>query len=182
MGLVNTALCRAGVLAGLAALAGCGGSAPVGLSTAPCPRISILADGADLTRFRPGGPQDLSAMAVDARITGFQAQCDFAGRDRLDVRVTPQFSVERGPALAGRTADLPWFLAVSTPEEEVLDRTAETTRVAFAQNVGRAAASGPTVRFTMPIGNGVRAQDFLVRLSFQLDEAELAYNRARGPR
>ncbi|MGG5823688.1 hypothetical protein [Falsiroseomonas sp. HW251] len=182
MRLINTGLCRVAALAWLAALAACGGSGPAGVTTAPCPRISILADGADLTRFRPGGPRDLSAMAVDARITGFQAQCDFASARRLDVRVTPEFAVERGPAATGRTVDLPWFLAVSTAEEEVLDRTTSSTRVTFPQNVGRAGAVGPTVRFTMPIGEGVRAQDYLVRIAFQLDADELAYNRTRGPR
>lgn len=177
----NTGMCLAGGLAMLA-LAGCSSSPPTGVSTAPCPRIAILADGADLTRFRPGGPADLATMTVDARIVGFDAQCDFQGRDRLDVRVTPRFSAERGPAADGRSFDLPWFLAVSTADEEVLDRTASVTRVTFPQNVGRAAATGPTVRFTMPIGNGGRAQDYLVRIAFQLDEQQLAYNRARGPR
>lgn len=171
------------------ALAGCGlgdlVSAPTGASTAPCPRIAILADGADVTRFRPGGERDLTAMTLDARIAGFDARCDFAGRDRrvLEVRVTPRFTAERGPAAEGRTAELPWFVAMSDANDSaVLDRQTATTRLAFAANTPRASATGPTVRLNMPVGEGLRATDYNLRIAFQLSPEELAVNRQRGPR
>ena len=31
---------------------------------APCPRVTILADGADVTRFRPGAPPDFVLVAA----------------------------------------------------------------------------------------------------------------------
>lgn len=187
---VESGLARKGAIAALLAvplaLAGCGGSdnAPRA-GAAPCPRIAILADGADLTRYRAGSPRDLSAMTVDARIAGFDARCDFAGRDRnlLEVRITPRFDAERGPAAEGRTADLPWFVAVSdTADTEVFGRVSASTRVAFAPNVARAQVSGPSVQLTVPIGAERRAADYAVRISFQLTPEDLAQNRARGVR
>lgn len=182
---------RVGAVALAAGLAGCGAAdslfstAPTGASTAPCPRIAILADGADLTRFRPDAGRDLTAMQVDARITGFDARCDFAGRDRraLDVRVSPRFSAERGPAFEGRTADLPWFVAMTDVNDSaVLDRQAAVTRVSFPANQQRATAGGGTLRFTVPVAEGLRATDYILRISFQLTQEELALNRQRGPR
>jgi hypothetical protein len=170
------------------ALASCGAlpsfeSNPAG--TAPCPRIAILADGADLTRFRPGAGPDLTAMVLDARLTGFDARCDYAGRDRrsLDVRVTPRFAVERGPAFEGRVAELPWFVAMTDANDTaLLERVAATTRVSFAANTPVATATGQPVRLTVPVAEGLRARDYTLRLSFQLTPEELALNRSRGPR
>ena len=49
-------------LAGAAFLAACGGGSGIASDSppAPCPRITILADGADVTQFRPGGGQEPS--------------------------------------------------------------------------------------------------------------------------
>ncbi len=172
-------------MAGLALLAGCGGSGGSDSGSAPCPRIAILADGADVTRFRPGAARDLTAMTVDARIAGFDARCDFAGRGQrqLEVRITPRFEAERGPAATDRTAELPWFVALSDAGDTILlDRVSATTRVTFPPNVARATATGQPLRVSMPVGEGRRAGDYILRLSFQLSPEELALNRQRGPR
>jgi hypothetical protein len=179
---------RATVMAGMAGLlllAGCGGSGSPDSGSAPCPRIAILADGADLTRFRAGAARDLTAMTVDARIAGFDASCDYTGRGqrRLDVRITPRFEAERGPGATDRSVDLPWFVALSDAgDANLLDRVASATRVTFTPNVARAQATGRPVRVSMPVGDGVRAGDYIIRLSFQLTPEELALNRQRGPR
>jgi hypothetical protein len=176
----------AGALGLPLALAACGGSAnapPPG--AAPCPRIAILADGADLTRYRPGAGRDLTGMTLDARIAGFEARCDFAdsNRNALAVRITPRFDAERGPAAEGRSVDLPWFVALSdTADTEMLARIAGTTRVTFPPNVPRTQVPGQAVQLTVPIAPGQRATDYVVRVSFQLTPEELALNRARGPR
>ena len=126
----------------LLALAGCSGSGfGSGSSSAPCPRIALLAEGAEVTRYRPGAPRDLTQMAYDAQIVGFEARCDYTGRDRsgLEVRVTPRFAAELGPAAQGRTVDLPWFVAVTDfGDTEILNRITATSRLTFAQNVNRA--------------------------------------------
>jgi hypothetical protein len=168
-------------------LAGCGSSSePVPLARqAPCPGISILADGADLTRFTQGSDYDLTRMVVDARIAGFEARCDWVSSDRrsLEVLVTPRFDAERGPAARERNLELPWFVAVTADNDtRVLDRQAYATRVSFPPNVARAQATAQPVRLVLPLGNGTRAEDYVVRLSFQLTQEELALNRRRGPR
>lgn len=167
-------------------LGACGGGASApSANAAPCPRIAILADGADLTRFRPGAPRDLTAMTLDARVTGFDARCDFVGRDRrvLEVRVTPRFEAERGPAADGRAADLPWFVALSdAADAAVLERVAATTRVSFPASVTRASATGRPAILSVPVGGNLRAADYAVRISFQLTPEELELNRQRGAR
>ena len=175
------------ILGALLALGACSStpSGPLGSAQAPCPRIAILADGADLTAFQAGGPRDLTAMVLDARITGFDATCDYSGRDRraLDIRITPRFEAERGPAAQGRAAELPWFVALSDiGDTTLIDRQAFTTRLTFPTNVPRLVGPGATARVSLPLAEGVRAVDYAIRISFQLSPEQLAQNRARGPR
>jgi hypothetical protein len=166
-------------------LAACGGGPAPGTAQAPCPRIAILADGADLTRFRPGAPRDLTAMVVDARITGFDARCDFTGRgaNAVEVRIVPRFEAERGPAAEGRGAELPWVVVLSDPaDQETLARVAGTTAVTFPPNVARTLATGRPAVLTIPATGEARIAAYPVRIAFQLTQEEFAFNRQRGPR
>lgn len=153
-------------------------------STAPCPRITIIADAADLTRFRPGPRQDHAALELDARVLGFNARCDFVNRgDGLEVLVAPGFEAERGPASRAPQAALPWFVAVTDPRDsQIFDKRNYETPVRFPANVARARAQGEEVRMVLPLTEGRRTGDFAVRIGFQLTPDELALNRRRGPR
>ncbi|WP_270935596.1 hypothetical protein [Falsiroseomonas oryzae] len=175
---------KAGAL-GLALLVAACGSGPAPGSTAPCPRIAILAEGADITRFRQGAPRDLTAQVVDVRISGFEATCDFIGRDtrRLAIRVTPRFDAELGPAAQGRTVDLPWFVALTNPEDTAeLARRDGIARMVFPPNVQRTTFVARPEQLTLTVEEGRRAAEYLVRVSLQLTPDELAQNRQRGPR
>jgi len=166
-------------LAGL--LAACSGTED--LPPAACPRITILAEGADLTRFAPGGGQDLTAMTADARIQGLAARCDYGRRGRsVEVNLTVTFDVERGPAARGQVA-MPWFVAVTDGDDQrLIERRAYEVGVSFPANVNRTRTSSPPILMSFPIGDGRRITDYNVRVSFLLTEQELAYNRRRGTR
>lgn len=165
-------------------LAGCGG-APRNImanATAPCPHIGVLADAADLTRFRPGGGRDLTAMTLNASISGFQAKCDYAsGRQGgLDVTLTPAFTAERGPAAQGRTAEIPYMVAVAEGES-IQDRAAYALAVEFPPNVSKLRSEGEELSIRLP-GDPQQAAGKTIWIGFVLSPEELALNRERGPR
>lgn len=163
-------------------LAGCGGGGALPQMTAPCPRVAILADAADLTRFRAGGGRDLTAMELNASVAGFQARCDYApGGAGLDVTLTPGFTAERGPAATGRAAEIPYMVAVAEGENRILARQAYTMRVSFPANVSRIRSTGEEVTIRIP-GSPQEAARKQVWLGFVLSPEELALNRERGPR
>ena len=176
-------LVLAAALAGLGPAA-CGGGDRGQTLPVACPRPGILADGADLTRWRPGPVQDLTTLVFDARITGLNGSCRPGRRDRtLEVTLTPSFAVERGPAGSGeRVADLPWFVAVVGPGDEILQRQAFAERVPFSRGEPRVAGEGQPVRLSLPVGEERRATDYRILVSFALTPEELAANRRRGPR
>ena len=67
--------------------------------------------------------QDLTTLEFDARLAGLNGNCS-AGRGNrsVEVRLTADFSVERGAAAQGRVVDLPWFVAILDPDGQVLGR------------------------------------------------------------
>jgi hypothetical protein len=175
--------CIAGGVALL--LAGCGERSPTNLlerAQAPCPRIGVIADAADLTRFRAGGGSDLTALEVNARVSGFQVSCDYAPRrSGLVVTLTPGFSAERGPAAAGPTLDVPYMVAVVGDDDQVLSRAEYSLRVGFPPNVAKVSSTGEELSITL--GGGVtEASRRRVLVGFVLTPEELAANRRRGPR
>jgi hypothetical protein len=172
-------------LAAAAALAGCGGSGGVGATNAPapCPRVTILADGADLTLFRPSGGRDLTDMTFDARLLGFNARCDYTRRrEGVNVALSAVFEVERGPAGAARRVTLPWFVAVTDAQDsQIIDRQEFTTPIDFATNVNRVRVESRPFTLNFPADERL-VENHNVRLSFQLTPEELDLNRRRGPR
>ncbi|MFC0409748.1 hypothetical protein [Roseomonas elaeocarpi] len=175
----------AGLLALIAlGLAGCGSNPkdPLANVPAPCPNVALLGDAADLSRYA-GGREDLTTMVLDARLTGFQAKCDYAPNHAgLDVTLRLAMSAERGPAATGNTAQLPYMVAVvSADESAVLARATYTAQVEFPANVSRVQTQGEELSIRIP-GGVEQARTRRVLLGFVLTPEELAVNRRRGPR
>jgi hypothetical protein len=174
----------------LLALAGCEtlgftsggtGEAPaVARPVVQCPRVATPADTGDLVRFRTPDSRDLTELVVSARITSLSGTCTLVNRNAA-VQVTVALGVEamRGPAAPGRTIQVPYFVAVSAPNQEVLDKAVYTLTVEFPQNVQRARMRGEEIRLVLPVNPERPAATYTVHVGFQLTEQELALNRSR---
>jgi hypothetical protein len=168
------------ILAGLVAACGSGSSSREP-ALAPCPRVTILADGSDITRFRPGAPPDLAAMVVDGRMAGLSVTCANIRGGAVDVRVAAIMDVERGPATRGNRAEFPWFLAVTSGDDsQLVQRKDALLTVNFEGNQTRARVTTPPESIIFPAGRN--PAEFRVRVSFALSAEELDRNRRRGPR
>jgi hypothetical protein len=168
-----------------AMLAGCGGggSSLSNAPPAPCPRITILADGADLTRHRDGAVPDIASMTSDARLVGFNARCDYTRRrDGVTVSISAIFDVERGPVTTVPRVTLPWFIAVTDAGDgQIIERRDYVTPAEFAGNANRVRIASSPVVLNFPAEERL-VENHNVRLSFQLTPEDLALNRRRGPR
>ncbi len=163
----------------LAGLAGCGGTVSDKFPPA-CPRAGVLADAADLTRYRGGG-HDLTDLVLDARITGVSGDCTRADRRQLDVTVTVGMQVVRGPAAAGQPLEVPFFVAVSQGGA-VLDKQVYRLSPGFGPNADTVRLTSDPVTISLPIGPDRLGSAYDVVVGFQLTQDELATNRHRGPR
>ena len=161
-------------------LAGCGGDAtryPIA-----CPRPAILGEGADMTRYRAGAPEDLTSLETDARLVQVQGGCG-RGRNAIEMRLAVGVTVDRGPAYRGREVPLPWFVAVvDNRTQRVLTEQGFQDFIVFNPNETRASGMSQSVDITLPVGDDRRAQDYTVYVSFRLNQEQLAMNRRRGVR
>jgi hypothetical protein len=170
------------VLLTTAALAACSSPKDVQTSFAPrCPRAQILADAADLTRYRTATSHDLTDMVLDGRITGVQGQCARGDDGQLNTTIRAGVSLTRGPAARGRDAMAPMFVAV-VRNGEVLDKAIFRLEAQFPSNTDSLQLVSNDVNLTLPVGPKLSGPDYSVYVGFQLTPDELAANRKRGPR
>ena len=168
------------LLATAAALAAC--SAPKPTEFAPsCPRVAIVADAADLSRYRPGGGQDLTDLVLDGRIAGFKGGCEREDRDHVRTTLTVDLQMLRGPATQGRRAQVSYFVAVRDGDR-ILDKQTYNLGVTFPDNQDQMRMTGPETSLLVAVSKEKAAAAYDVLIGFQLSPEELALNRRRGPR
>jgi hypothetical protein len=173
----------------LATLAGCG--SPLTSTFPPdCPHAGVLADAADLTRYRAVGQEagapgtaghDLTDMVLDGQITGVSGDCTRASRRELDVGVAVSMRLTRGPAARGPVSDVPFFVAV-TEGGKVLDKQIYHIAPGFAANADTVRLTSDPVSLNLPISVDKPGSAYDLVVGFQLSPDEVALNRRRGPR
>jgi hypothetical protein len=171
-----------GALGALALLTGCDSTATRFPTVCIDPRVP--AEGATLTQYRPGDVQDLTTLESTAEILPrrIQGGC-LPRRDAILVKLQVPFRIERGPASRGRQVRLPWFVAlVDSNTHEVLAKREFVDGVEFNPNETRATGLSQEAEILVPLGQGRRAQDYEIWVSFQLTPEQLEYNRRRSGR
>ena len=157
-------------------LFGCG---PERNAFAPqCPSARLIPQLADLIRFAgAGATHDVTDLIVQARLMKVDGSC-MNGDDKamLPAKVVVSISVQRGPAMRGREADVPVFLAV-TEGENVLTKQVYPVHVVFPANVDRLTMSSPEIDIDFPVSPSKTAAAYSVIAGFQLTADELAANR-----
>lgn len=157
-------------------LAACGGDVPDAFAPA-CPGAAIVRDAADLSRYRGAG-RDLTDTVLTGRITGIEGKCARDGYDTVVTTVQVGMELARGPAAAGRQAELAYFVAV-LEGERILDKQVFTLRATFPPNTDRLRLGGDDVELRLPVRADKTAAAYRIQVGFQLTPAELEMNRAR---
>jgi hypothetical protein len=179
---LSPTLCRAAPFLLLAALGSCGGHDANTFAPA-CPRPAILADAADITRYKPGAVgQDITDMVLSGRVVGVSGECgpgDKATQLKVSVQVILELS--RGPAATGTQQDVSYFIAV-TEGENILDKKLYAMRATFPSNVEKVRLASDPIDLVLPVSRDKSGVVYAVTAGFQLTPEELARNRAHGVR
>lgn len=162
------------------ALAACGGFGPKQEFPPVCPKLALLKDGADITRFSPRG-QDVTDLVLDGRLTAVPANCTYGKGSTVAASLKVTMDLARGPAAGGRDLDVPYFIAVSRAGQ-VVDKQVYTLRASFPPNVERMSVTSDQVDMVFPVSAEVPASAYQIFVGFQLTPDELQRNRSRGPR
>jgi hypothetical protein len=158
--------------------------AAVGCSSADefapaCPKLALLPDAADITRFAPTG-HDITDLVLTGRITAVPARCKADGRDKVAAELTLAADLTRGPAARTQTADVPYFVTV-LEGSRVLDQQDYVLRAEFRGNTDRISANGDPIDLVLPVTPKKSAAAYQIFVGFRLTPEQLAYNRHRAP-
>jgi len=148
----------------------------------PCPNILIVADGAKLTRFKPGSGRDIIDVLHEEQITGFAHSCEYntdeSGAGELTVWVVPTILSTRGPANQTGDADFEYVVAATDTQKTILQKTRYPMVLAYTPNVPNILWQRPEPhKIVLPLKPGQTGKDYLIYLSLVLNRAELDYRR-----
>lgn len=146
---------------------------------APCPRISILSDASKLIRFRPGQGRDVTDVELQAEIISFKGACAY-DMDKRQMKLTMQIGIDalRGPAAKSKSYDIGYFIAMPLFFPKTEAKQIMPVALAFPDETNHVRYTDEEVSVTFPISDFKKLDGYQVILGFQLDPAQLDYNRA----
>lgn len=148
----------------------------------PCPEILIAADGAKLTRFKPGPGTDIIDVLHEEELTGFAQGCEYdidkTGAGTLTVLVAPTIMSSRGPANQSNDADFEYIIAITDLQKTILKKYRYPLVLPYQKDVPRIIWQRPEPHaYVLPLSAGQTGENFLVYISLQLNRSELEYQR-----
>lgn len=151
----------------------------------PCPSVSILADAERLTVFRSGPGRDPTDVDTEVQIDDFVARCIYdvdeeTGIGRIDIEFSLGIAAARGPANTSGVSDIPYFLAVTTLDKQLINKGVFSMLLSFEGNRYRLTAYDRPVILTIPIEPPNDGYDYRIYVGLQLTPDQLDYNRLLG--
>jgi hypothetical protein len=169
----------AAALLGLGLVAGCEG---IPKDRGICPRVAILADAGKITKFRAGAPETPENIEFTGQMREIRITCKY--NDQLntelegDVYVT--MVLEKGPAMRGDVAEVPYFISVTDRRGVVLNKREFPLRISFSGN--RAVEHTERSWQYYRLRRGFSGLEYETWAGFQLDDRQLEYNRRAAAR
>ncbi|WP_246148552.1 hypothetical protein [Skermanella pratensis] len=163
----------------MAACSGAGGQPPeaAGANAVPlaCPRVTIPEETREVTRFRAGGGRDMTDVTSRAAVLDYTGGCEY-DRDGVTVNLNLVLAAERGPGTRDAQGAYRYFVAITDPGGRIVAKREFDTTIDFSPNVGRG-GSIEELQQQIPLPEGASAASYGVVVGFQLDPAELEFNR-----
>ena len=162
---------------GLLPLAGCEPDDPNTFAPA-CAPVGILAEAADYADYGGAAVPDLSRLVSHGSITGVSGNCrNAAGGTLLHTVVQVQMAIDRGPAAAGGSLAVPYFIAV-TRDGAVISKQSLSAVAQFPNNGDKVALQTDAVALDLPATRSQPGSSFRIEVGFQLTPQQLDDNRA----
>ncbi|MFQ5534839.1 MAG: hypothetical protein ACE5EM_08485 [Sphingomonadales bacterium] len=168
---------RAGLALTLAVIAlslGVGGCSLIKKKTVSCPAVAVVSGTGTLTHFKAGSELNTDDVRYQAEISGLSLTCRKA-RGGVEATVTFEISARSGPADTSGSATIPFFVAVTLVNEQVLSKRVFSNEHHFPVQTGNSTFREEVVEF-IPLTEGREARDFEILIGFQLTPDQLEYN------
>ena len=147
-----------------------------------CPDYKVIADAANLVRFKDGPGRDLIDIDFESEITNVNLGClsDIDKKTKqgtLEVDVALQISAARGPANRTRKGRLEYFVSVIDNNRNVLFRETFPLGFSFPGNKSRIKFRSNPVTLQVPITPKWSNKYYHIFAGLKLTREELKFNR-----
>lgn len=144
-----------------------------------CPQAMRVQDAASLTRFRPGSGRDRTDVMFQADLGKVDIACD-PRRGQVYVELTLEITVNEGPALTDRVANVGYFVRLMDPAGTIVQGRNFAADYRFSGNRTRQGSS-EQLTLNVPLREGQQGGAYTVAVGLLPTPEELEYNR-RGRR
>ena len=139
-----------------------------------CPKTGVIEEAANMTLLSPAGNE----MAT-ARLRGFEGNCSFKNNDiatvNLQVPLFAQKGVDGGEL---KGVEVPYFIALLSPDEQILQRQAFNAKIDFNNTEAGQSTEEHVVK--IPVTGPGDAYKYKIVIGLALSPEQLEYNRARN--
>ena len=164
----------------LLALSGCGTAD--GLfgkeMTAACPVAGKLDTGDRLVRFGEGPGREEANVTLAVEVTHVLAACAFEAEENSgEVELSLWFRARRGQAGTGKEDRFGYFVAVVSPDDEVITRRTFERELELADE-GAWTTFSDQLEVGMSVAEGVDLSVYRIYVGLELSPEQLEYNRS----
>jgi len=140
----------------------------------PCPRVSILADAAQVIQFRQGGGRDVTDVAYKGEVSSVTSECEYIKDNKvIDMTVTITLVAARGSSAQSGDINLPFFVAVvDRKTQAILNKKAFQSPVPFPEGRRRSGVA-EQISERISLTDGKTAADYEILVGLQLTEDQL---------
>lgn len=159
--------------AALAALAACSSDDNIGKTALVCPTVGVLSDASVLHVYGDGAARDQANTAyVLEFMRSYLMECALE-KNRLTASLRFEARAKTGPAVPSSEYEYPYFVAVLSPDGEVISRDLRKASVKFKSGATEAlfAEKYDDIEFTVPEGMDGLGYEILV--GFQLTREQI---------
>lgn len=152
--------------------------------TLKCPDYRVIADAANLVKFKDGPGRDLIDVNFEGSIVGVDLVCtsDVDQKTKngtLEVAVNLRVEASRGPANRDRKARFEFFVRVLDPNRKTLKGENIATVINFPGNKTRVQFLTQPVTMILPITEKWRPRYYRFFTGFKPTRQELEFNREK---
>lgn len=149
-----------------------------------CPDYRVLADAANLVKFRQGPGRDLTDVNFESTIVGVQLVCESdvdkkTGKGTVEVSVTVRFGAARGPANRDRKARFVYFIRIVARDNRILYGEDFPLTVGFPGNRTKLQFRGEPIVLEIPVTAKRSTNSFTIFTGFKLSPEEIKFNRSK---
>lgn len=144
----------------------------------PCPKVFIVGEAGKLVRFKPGPGRDITDILFEANLANFVGSCLYT-KEGVDIDLRVTIGVERGAASKEPAIAFEYFVAIPDLRPAATAKRILPVRGAFDGTRPRMVYQDD-VKMFIPLAKGSDGPDFEIVLGFQLNPAEVEYNRSQN--